>query len=113
MTEITSKPLSYWLENLSEMSRDMWLWVSVEANLVNSDTECYAVDDNVALSTEGFEQRDLELQKNGLIDFLNKDLLEDIESNLKMQKSHYSQKELYEAINYYWINDAFIDIENT
>ncbi|MGO2476804.1 MAG: DUF7716 domain-containing protein [Pseudoalteromonas sp.] len=52
-------------------------------------------------------------QGNGFGNVLSAEQLEDIISNLKMQKAGYSDAELETAINYYDENDAFFELENT
>jgi len=110
--ELESKPLNWWMNNLRSMSRDIWLWISSETVVLTPDTVCYIVDDDIDLSAKEQNQRDTDLEKIGLMCFFLKDQLEDIELNLKEQQKDYDAKALYLALNYYWENDAFIDLSN-
>ena len=110
--EFESKQLNWYLKNLDKISRDVWLWIPNNTQSLTSQTECYEVDDDVDLSAEEFDERDLELERKGFKSFFNKDQLEDIESNLQQQKKSYNSNDLYLALNYYWNNDAFIDFSH-
>ena len=94
------------------MSRDIWLWVSSETDRLLPETVCFIVDNDIVLSAEEQDQRDLDLENSGLMCFFFKDQLEDIQLNLKAQKSNYDSDDLYKALNFYWENDAFIDLKN-
>jgi hypothetical protein len=48
--------------------------------------------------------------QNGYGMFLGEDQLEDIAENLRQQVPAYSPDQLVQAVDYYWRNDAFIDI---
>jgi len=108
--KLESKPLDWWINNLEIMPRDIWLWIPSETEVLRPDTQCYVVDDGAELSPEEQDQRDIDLEDCGLACFFCKDQLEDIEQNLKQQKSDYDQRDLYEALNVYWENDAFIQL---
>ncbi|WP_412523435.1 hypothetical protein [Shewanella chilikensis] len=110
--ELESKPLDWWMRNLHEMSRDIWLWISSKTEKLSPETVCFIVDDGIDLSAEEQDQTDVDLENSGLMCFFFKDQLEDIQLNLKAQKSNYDSCDLYEALNYYWENDAFIDLKN-
>ncbi|MGP9806977.1 DUF7716 domain-containing protein [Halomonas sp. AOP12-C2-37] len=110
--ELKSKPLDLWANNLKTMPRDIWLWISQETNNLRPDTRCFAVDDGIDLSPDEQAQREVDLEKSGLVCFFHKDQLEDIEQNLMAQKKEYDQRDLYAAINYYWKHDAFINLGN-
>jgi len=110
--ELESKPLDWWTRNLSEMSRDIWPWIPNETDRLLPETVCFIVDNDIDLSAEEQDQRDLDLENSGLMCFFFKDQLEDIQLNLKAQKSNYDSGDLYKALNYYWENDAFIDIKS-
>ena len=108
--ELEPKPLDWWVTNLKIMSRDTWLWILQETKSLQPDTDCFAVDDGIDLSPEEQDQREVDLENSGLMCFFSKDQLEDILQNLQAQKNNYDQQDLYAAINYYWKNDAFIDL---
>jgi|AZIH01.1.fsa_nt_gi hypothetical protein len=110
--ELESKPLDWWVNNLKTMPRDIWLWISQETNNLQPNTRCFAVDDGIDLSPEEQDQQEVDLENSGLMCFFHKDQLEDIEQNLMAQKKEYDQRDLYAAINYYWKNDAFINLGN-
>lgn len=110
--ELESKPLDWWVNNLEIMSRDTWLWIFQQTKCLQPDTGCFAVDEGIALSPDEQDQREVDLEKSGLTCFFSKDQLEDIVQNLKAQKNNYGQQDLYAAINYYWKNDAFIELGN-
>lgn len=110
--ELESKPLDWWMRNLSEMSRDIWLWIPKDTDRLLPETVCFIIDNDIDLSAEEQDQRDLDLENSGLMCFFFKDQLEDIQLNLKAQKSNYDSGDLYKALNYYWENDAFIDIKS-
>lgn len=110
--ELESKPLEWWVLNLHKMSRDIWLWISGETDKLCPETLCFIVDDDIDLSDEEQDQRDIDLENLGLVSFFFKDQLEDIQLNLKSQKRSYDSNDLYKALNYYWENDAFINLKN-
>lgn len=110
--ELESKPLDWWMRNLHEMSRGICLWISNETDNLSLETVCFIVDDDMDLSAEEQDLRDVDLENSGLMCFLFKDQLEDIQQNLKAQKPNYGSSDLYTALNYYWENDAFIDLKN-
>jgi hypothetical protein len=64
------------------------------------------------LSDEEFDEFDSSIVQSGDSNFVNLDQLEDIISNLTMQKKNYSKIELLDAIEYYFTHDAFIDMTN-
>lgn len=104
------KPLSWWMMNLDFMSREVWLWIPENTQKLTFETPCTPVGDSRDLSDEEYDNREKELEESGLKCFFCKDQLEDIEDNLKEQKPSYNQTELLQAANYYWENDAFIEI---
>lgn len=108
--ELTSKSLDWWIRNLDAMSRDIWLWISKETEFLEPDTPCFAVDEGVDLSPGEQEQREADLESDGLSCFVFKDQLEDVVQNLQAQNRNFNQQDLYAAINYYWKNDAFINL---
>ena len=110
--ELEFRSLMYWLKNIESMSRDSCLWIPKETVAIGSSTQCLNVDDDIDLSPEEFDERDMEIENKGFTEFLNKDQLEDVMTNLKQQKTDYSDGELFIALNYYWANDAFIVLSN-
>lgn len=108
--ELDAKPLDWWVNNLKTMPRDIWLWISEETKYLQPDTRCFAVDEGIDLSPEEQGQREVDLEKSGLMCFFFKEQLEDIVKNLQAQKSNYDHLDLYAAINHYWENDAFIKL---
>ena len=104
-----SKPLGWWINNLANMTRDLWLWIPDNTKYLGESTPCLAVS-SWELSPEEQDQQEAELEQSGLRCFFYKDQIEGIVENLRQQKPAYSLAELFLAINFYWQNDAFIDI---
>jgi hypothetical protein len=105
------KPLIWWINNLASMERDVWLWIPDETGHLVESTACVAISSE-ELSPEEQDKQEAQLEQSGLRCFLHKDQIEDIAVNLRQQKPIYSLAELFHALNFYWSNDAFIDIEN-
>jgi hypothetical protein len=105
-----SKPLVWWINNLADMTRDTWLWIPADTKYLGESTPCIAVS-SLDLSSEEQDQQEAKLEKSGLRCFFDNEQLEDIVVNLQQQKPTYSLAELFLAINFYWQNDAFIDID--
>ncbi len=58
------------------------------------------------------DEFDVTVDQMGWRSFLCRSQLEEIITNLKLQRAEYSHQELVSAIDYYWTNDAFIDLSN-
>ncbi|WLQ15786.1 hypothetical protein O5O45_07655 [Hahella aquimaris] len=110
--EFESKPLAWWMKNFHEMSREIWLWIPSETKALTPETICYIVDEDIDLSVEEQDQRDVLLEGSGLSCLFCKDQLEDILLNLEAQKKDYADSDLYFALNFYWKRDAFINLDN-
>jgi len=64
--------------------------------------------DNMELSEDEQNEADEGLESSGDVCCLTGGDIEDIQSNLIQQISNFTEDQLYEAISYYWNNDAFI-----
>lgn len=98
-TCINEPGLQYWLvyvETDEEVELSTPMFPLTEATNDLTDDEYEAFEDN--------------LIRSGYCYFLNLDQIEDVISNLKMQKSDYSKQELIKALNHYFSRDAFIEI---
>jgi len=104
-----SKPLVWWINNLTNMARDTWLWIPDGTKYLGESTPCVAVSSR-ELSPEEQDRQEAELEQSGLRYFFYKDQIADIVESLRQQKPTYSLAELFLAINFYWQSDAFIDI---
>ena len=107
--DFESKPLEYWLGNPKALSRGVSLWVPIDTKKLCAETICYGVDENADLSNDEFDLREQELSNLGLECLLDSDEIKQVENDLKRQKKNYLQEDLYEAIDYYWKNDAFVN----
>lgn len=109
------KRLSQWVEEcINNSGQGYWLlFRDVEGEVeISLSTEMFPVTgDTGDLSDEEYEEFDNSIHECGYSNFLNLDQMEDIVSNLKMQKSNYSENELINAIEYYFSHDAFLDIK--
>lgn len=88
-------------------------WMIFDSMHYSLDMKVYPVFlDDWDLEPEEYEEiEDNVLSENkGYGNLLNTDQLNDIISNLAMQKEDYAESELEAAINYYNKNDAFIDM---
>lgn len=105
------KPLSEWIISLPTMSHEAWLWIPDETIELVESTPCFSVSSE-DLSPEEQEQQETELKQGGLRCLFFTDQIEDIADNLRQQNPSYSRKDLLLALNFYWKNDAFIEVED-
>ena len=68
--------------------------------------------DTGSMSDDEYEAFENMIDKSHYSRFLNLDQLEDIITNLSMQRQHYSDRELMSAIAFYMDHDAFIVLNN-
>ena len=99
-------PLSEVMNNLKELSRDIWLFIPVETQKISMNTVCRFVSTDDYLD----EEIDQFTKDRKVKEFFYKDQLEDILEGIKNQKKKHSAEDLEKAINYYWNNDAFIEL---
>jgi hypothetical protein len=66
--------------------------------------------ESTELSPEEQDELDEYPETVGLKRFLCLSQLQDIVSNLRQQRPSFSERDLMAAINFYWSNDAFIDL---
>lgn len=62
------------------------------------------------LSTDEQTALDSLLHRRGLVEFLSRDLIEDVLGNLSEQDRHCTAAEVFEALISYWKRDAFMDL---
>jgi hypothetical protein len=105
------KPLSEWINSLPTMSHEAWLWIPDETIELIESTPCLSVS-SCDLSPEEQEQQETALKQGGLRCLFSKDQIEDIADNLLQQKPSCSREDLFLALNFYWENDAFIEVED-
>ena len=108
------KPLSKWVDACVNHPGQQY-WLIFEDSKVNEEItlsiEMYPITgDTGDLSDEEYEEFDESIIRSGYCNFLNLDQLEDIISNLRMQKPEYAESELQSAITHYFKRDAFITI---
>ncbi|MBW4656953.1 MAG: hypothetical protein KME20_28490 [Kaiparowitsia implicata GSE-PSE-MK54-09C] len=113
MAVFDSKPLSWWISNVNDISRHIWLWISRDIEELTPETACYMVKYDPYLSAEEQDQRYVELVRSGLVCFLLKCQLKELKYNLRSQKRNYDDGDLYLALNYFWRNDKFIGLAST
>jgi hypothetical protein len=106
-----SEALRNALANLSGLPRHAWFYVPLGTELVTLETACRAcVVDSRELSPEEADELDAFPPSVGLKTLLSKVQLEDILSNLVLQRAAFSDEELEAALNHYWKRDAFINL---
>jgi len=98
------------LGNLSNLDRDDFPWIRRSEQVVSAKTPYVILNGDINISNEEYEFLEAELIQRGYKEFLSKEDLLSIIQNLEQQKASYSSEHLFAAINYYWKNDAFIQI---
>ena len=111
-----SKTLDEWVRVCIE-NPDQGYWLifhdTAENETLSLNMKMFPITGNTdELSDKEFLEFDASINSNGYCSFLNLDQLEDIISNLEMQKSNYTKEELIKAIEHYFSNDAFVEINN-
>jgi hypothetical protein len=82
------------------------IFISESTEFITLNTLCREVNLDDYLD----EEIDEYCMHESVKEFFYKGQLEDILSNLQQQRRpNFSEKELEQAINFYWQNDAFID----
>lgn len=90
---------------------DQWLFIPSATRAIDFATPCYCLSiDANELSPEEQDELDAYPETIGLGSFLCVSQLEDVAQNLRQQVPQFSDKDLVQAINYYWRHDAFIDL---
>jgi hypothetical protein len=103
--------LSDWLGRLGQFPGDGWLVIRGDTEVIQGDLLCWPqVFSARDLSDDEYDQMEEWIGQNGYGMFLGEDQLEDIAENLRQQVPAYSPDQLVQAVDYYWRNDAFIDI---
>ena len=104
-----SRTLIEWVSGEVEYPADGLLYIQSTESSLNASTPCWpCVIESIDLSDKEYDEMELWIENNGYMEFLGKDQLEDIISNLQQQVSNFSESQLIGAIEYYWKNDAFI-----
>lgn len=105
------RPLRDFLPRLSELPRHIWLYISALVTAITLDTPCYATTfDSRNLSPEEQDEFDALAERTGVRCFFCRDQLEEIRTNLTLQRSDFTPEHFVTAIDYYWRHDAFIDL---
>jgi hypothetical protein len=106
-----AKTLQHFMAHLSELPPWSWLYIGSNVSKVTLDTICHpkAMDAKEMSEAESLEF-EAYVKSTGLQCFLCRDDLEDIEDNLSQQVTDFTQHELANAINFYWENDAFVNL---
>ncbi|NJM75261.1 MAG: hypothetical protein HC852_05085 [Acaryochloridaceae cyanobacterium RU_4_10] len=98
------KRLKCFLEEKSQHCQ--WLFI-LDTEELNLNSLCLALREDLNEFHEYTEQ----LKNNGFREFLSSARLENIVENLQKQKFDYTDSDLTLALNFYWKNNAFIDLE--
>ncbi len=106
-----TKRLGFFVEHLAELPRWTWLYISDTETHITLDTLCMpSAINSHDVSEEETQEFEAYAERNGAQCFLCPDQLEEIIENLRQQRSDYSLQQLASAIDFYWRNDAFIDL---
>jgi hypothetical protein len=101
------------LSKLPDLPRSAWLYLPLETGRLTLDTACrICVIDSRNLSPEECDEFEDFPRSIGLRAFLCKEQLEDVLSNLVLQRPAFSDEELEAALNFYRDRDAFIDLDD-
>jgi hypothetical protein len=104
------QPLKRFMETMDTLP-DRWLYIPLDVKQIEAETPCRAcIVESAELSPEEQDELDEYPETVGLKCFLCLSQLEDIVSNLRQQRPSFSERDLMAAINFYWSNDAFIDV---
>jgi hypothetical protein len=104
------QPLKRFLETMYTLP-DQWLYIPLRVKQIEAETPCRAcIVEGTELSPEEQDELDEYPETVGLKCFLCLSQLQDIVSNLRQQRPSFSERDLMAAINFYWSNDAFIDV---
>ena len=105
------KPLSDWIQESASYPADGWLYINENELSIHFNTLCWpCIIKSRDLSDEEYDEMESYLEQSGYKLFLGKAQIEEIVANLKQQTPSYSSPQIFEAINYYWLNDAFIQL---
>ena len=101
-----AQPLSQLLDNLSSISWKDWIFIGKNISQLSLDTVCYTanIDDH---SDEEIEKY---TSDNDIRLFFYRGQIDGIIDNLKAQKKSIDNNDKLKAINFYFSNDAFIDL---
>ena len=105
-----TKALSALLKMLGQRP-DCWFWVPADTVWLCADTWCLLVEEDNEQSPEEQDQQDLALEASGWACCLALADLEDVLDNLYAQCSVPPEELIYKAINQFWKQDAFIQLD--
>jgi hypothetical protein len=106
-----SKPLSHFIERLAEVPPWCWLYVSHATDDVTLTLPCYPkTTDSREMSDEELDEFEASVARVGLKSFLSPAQLADVIDNLRQQRPTHSLNDVVTALDFYWKNDAFIDV---
>ena len=92
------------MRTLSTLPRNHWLFIPAATQHITLATPCREVCTEEYLDTEIEEF----CREHAVREFFFKDQLEGIRNNLEAQVSAPTDRQLEEAIDYYWRRDAFL-----
>ena len=107
-----ARPLLWWIMKLDSMFSEVWLWIPKNIEKLTLETQCTPFDDSQEIFKNEYADRENDLDKSVLMFLSRKDQLEDVEQNRKEQQPEHTHIDLMQALNYYWENDAFVEISN-
>ena len=108
------RPFRDFLSRLSELPQHVWLYIPTSVDEITFDSPCFATTfDSRGLSREEQDELDALVEGTGMRCFFCRDQLEDIRSNLALQRPDFTGEQFISAIDFYWRHDAFIDLSRT
>ena len=109
----TPEPLKWWLDRLGEFPGDGWLVVKRGMDALRAVTLCWPIIvRGVDCSPEEEDIFDRWMAESDYASFLCEEQLEGIVANLAQQKADYTSSDVVYAVEYYWKNDAFCDLNS-
>lgn len=106
-----AKRLGDLIEHLAELPRWSWLYIADTETEITLDTLCLpTATASREMSEEEIQEFDAYAKRAGLRSFFCRDQLRDIIGNLRLQRSDFTPQQSAAAIDFYWKNDAFIEL---
>jgi len=87
-----------------------WLYLPKDSDQWNLDTKGIVHVDDLDLSPEEIEENEPK-EEDGWVEFLNKDIMEEVIFNAGEYKGERTLEELLQAFIFYYDNDAFMEFE--
>ncbi len=107
----SSKPLCEWIKHLNQLSDEGRLYVKKVTTVLSIATSCWnELFEPSDFSNDEYENFENWLDDHGYLPLLGTEQIEDVLENLKQQDPHYTDKQAVDALNHYWVNDAFIQV---